>query len=1013
MNGQANPRIGALGRWLMLSFVALAALVIVMALGAVLLVQHMEGTLLAATRALGVAEAEQVAAAYAQARQTIQMMVSLLGAVALVVTGAAVLMTRSVLRRVVTPLAALRAGVDAFQQGRLDQPVQVAGQDEIGQLAAAFNTMADRLQTTLFGLERELADHAQAQAELQRYQQELEERVQARTAENARLFEQAQEQVIQLSILNEIGRALSSTVKCEELMTRIYQQVSSTFDASNFYIATYEAATDEWTMALHQERGQRQPALRYKVGAGLTGYIIRNRKRLLFHSSAEVKTFLESQGIAPLGEPAQSWLGIPLIAADTVVGVMAIQNYEQERLYTDQDVFLFSLIGTQVAAAIEKAKLYQTIQREKQYFESLVLNSPIAIIVVDDGSRVVSWNPAAEKLFGHTSKEALGRDIDELVATDANRAEATAYSQQAAAGHLIHVVTRRSRRDGTLVDVDLLSTPVMIEGERQGALVFYHDITELQQARQQAEAANQAKSAFLANMSHEIRTPMNGIMGMTSLLADTALTTEQRDYVDTIRNSSEALLTIINDILDYSKIEAGRLELEEQPFDLRDCIESALDLVATKATEKGLDLAYHIEHQTPHTIIGDVTRLRQILLNLLSNAIKFTEHGEVVISVSSQPLDGVRLDGDAGSPRYQLYFAVRDSGIGIPPDRLDRLFRSFSQVDVSTTRKYGGTGLGLAISKRLSEMMGGTMWVESQAGQGSTFQFTLQAGAAPNPTRVYVRSQPQLSGRRVLIVDDNASNRHILVQQAKAWGMLPRDTEFPKEALEWIKRGDLFDLALLDMQMPEMDGLTLANEIRRYRDARTLPLMMLTSLGRREAGAEVAQFAAYLTKPIKLSHLFDSVMSIFSKSTAPTAPVADAPRQLDASLSARLPLRLLLVEDHPVNQKLALQVLRKMGYQADLAGNGVEAVQAVERQPYDLVLMDVQMPEMDGLEATRCICQRWAAGERPRIIAMTANAMQGDREECLAAGMDDYISKPIKIKELQSVLERWGAKNES
>ncbi len=405
-------------------------------------------------------------------------------------------------------------------------------------------------------------------------------------------------------------------------------------------------------------------------------------------------------------------------------------------------------------------------------------------------------------------------------------------------------------------------------------------------------------------------------------------------------------------------------------------------------------------------IIGDVTRVRQVLINLLGNAIKFTDRGEVVVEVNvDRAENGDRKASAVTSegPVYTLHFAVRDTGLGIPADRQDRLFRSFSQVDISTTRRYGGTGLGLAISKRLCEMMGGTIWVESEGvpGRGSTFHFTLQAPLAPAAPRVYSRQQPLLEGRRVLIVDDNATNRRILRAQTQAWGMLPRDTASPQEALEWIRRGDPFDVALLDMQMPDMDGLMLAQEIRRFHDAQALPLIMLTSLGRRESGAEAVDLAAYLTKPVKPSQLHDALVEVFGK--AREARSREAVLQLDAQMGERLPLRILVAEDNVVNQKLALQVLKKLGYRADIAANGLEVLEALNRQPYDVVLMDVQMPEMDGLEATR----RLRAMSLPvRVIAMTANAMQGDREMCLAAGMDDYVSKPIRIEELVNALSK-------
>ena len=639
------------------------------------------------------------------------------------------------------------------------------------------------------------------------------------------------------------------------------------------------------------------------------------------------------------------------------------------------------------------------LQKAKEYFESLVQNSPVAIVTRGLDGTVVSWNPAAEKLFGYAAAEAVGHDLDRLVTTDDLNAEAMRYSEETLRGDRIHAIARRFRKDGSAVDVELLSVPVVVAGQPVGTIVVYHDITELQRAREEAESANQAKSIFLATMSHEIRTPMNAVIGMSGLLLGTDLSPDQREYAEIVRSSGESLLAIINDVLDFSKIEAGKMDLEQAVLDVRECVEGSLDLVAIKAAEKNLDLACTIDDGVPTAIIGDATRLRQVIVNLLNNAVKFTEQGEVVVSVGSQPL---------GDQRHELQFAVRDTGIGVPPDRLNRLFQAFSQVDLSTSRKYGGTGLGLAISRRLCELMGGRMSVESTPNQGSTFAFSIVAEAATGVTTHVELSgeQPQLIGKRLLVVDDNATNRRIVVQHAHAWGMLPRDTASPTEALGWIQRGDPFDIAIVDVVMPEMDGVALAAEIRKHRSARELPLVMFSSLGRRETGLDRIEFAGYLSKPLKPSNLYDVLMNILAARPARgRMPVAARPA-LDGKMAKRLPLRILLAEDNAVNQKLALRLLGQLGYQADVAANGLEAIGALERQHYDVVLMDMQMPELDGLDATRQICQRWPPPERPRIIAMTANAMQADRELCLAAGMDDYISKPIRTDELIAALGR-------
>ncbi len=536
-------------------------------------------------------------------------------------------------------------------------------------------------------------------------------------------------------------------------------------------------------------------------------------------------------------------------------------------------------------------------------------------------------------------------------------------------------------------------------------------VQEAQDARIAAEAASHAKSSFLATMSHEIRTPLNAIIGMTSLLLDTPLTVKQNEFTETVRESGEQLLSLINDILDFSKIEAGRMELEKSPFLLRPCVESVIDLVSPKAREKGIELISLVEASVPAAIESDETRLRQILGNLLSNAVKFTETGEVEINVKAELLEyQVAPSGSDGEPGdlYRISFAVRDTGIGIPPEQLCLLFQAFSQGDTSTTRRYGGTGLGLVISKRLVEMMNGEIWVESEPGDGSTFFFTIVARSTVNArSKVRLDTRLDLRDKRILIVDDNATNRRILALQFQAWSMQPRTTASPIQALQWLRQGEIFDVGILDMEMSEMDGVTLAKEIHRLHNGRGLPLILLSSLGREESIENREIFSAILTKPAKASNLYNALIAIYAgeveallKQTNTVLP------EFDPQMGIRNPLRILTVEDNSINRNLVLLMLERLGYHADVAANGIEALEALRRQSYDAVLMDVQMPEMDGLEATHHIRQDFDSGDQPRIIAMTADAMIGDRENCLRAGMDDYISKPIHIEDLVNSLNR-------
>jgi len=635
------------------------------------------------------------------------------------------------------------------------------------------------------------------------------------------------------------------------------------------------------------------------------------------------------------------------------------------------------------------------------------------IITISEQGMVEALNPAAEKLFGYAAADVIGQNVKMLM-PDPYRKEHDGYlanyrhtGQRKIIGIGREVIGQR--KDGSTFPMDLAVGEVQL-GDRRLFTGIVRDITErkkaeveVQQARDSALEAARMKAEFLANMSHEIRTPMNGIIGMTSVLLDTELTPQQRGFVDTIRSCGDSLLTIINDILDFSKIEAGKLRIDSIDFNLSHALEETVDILAERAQAKGLELAQLVSRNLPASLRGDPGRLRQILTNLIGNAVKFTERGEVI----------VRAKMDSETPSHCLVrFTVSDTGIGIPPELQERLFQSFSQADGSTTRKYGGTGLGLAISKKLVEMMGGQIGVESTPGKGSTFWFTAQLERSPAGTVVEPPADTDLSGFRALVVDDNATNRQILRYQLTSWRVRNDEAASGRDALAAMHReallGHPYDLVILDMQMPEMDGLMLARTIKSDPAIAGARLVLLTSLilGEKPDDLKAVGIEVGITKPVKPSLLFDCLATVMG-AASPSPTTQPALPSTATSVVPKRSARILLAEDNLVNQQVARLHLQKYGYTAVVVANGQEAVDALAQTPYDMVFMDCQMPQLDGYEATAEIRRREGAQRRTPIVAMTAHAMEGDREKCLAAGMDDYISKPVKPEDIYKALERW------
>jgi PAS domain S-box-containing protein len=723
--------------------------------------------------------------------------------------------------------------------------------------------------------------------------------------------------------------------------------------------------------------------------------------------------------------------GFPVLLRGEVLSVM--EFFSREVREPDESLLsMLRTVGSQIGMFIDRRRAQEDLDR----FFTLSLDM-LCVSGFDGYFKRV--NPAWQRILGYTEVELLSRPWVELIHPD-DRDASVKEAQKAAQGQeIIYFENRFVHKDGTIRWLLWTASPFP---EQQVIYAAARDITErkeaeetlasyardlrithteledqaarlaqlvkeLETAKHKAEAATDTKSAFLANMSHEIRTPLNAILGMTTLALGTKLSSEQQDYLTTVKGSAEALLEIVNDVLDFSKIEAKRLDLDYEAFDLRETVGDTARLLALRAAEKDLELACDITPEVPVSLVGDAGRLRQILLNVLGNAVKFTNEGEVVLRVS-------REASDEGPGRSNLHFTVTDTGIGIPADKLEHIFEAFTQADSSTTRRFGGTGLGLAIARRLVELMGGRLWVESDVNRGSTFHFTVPFDEAAGPAVPVVQEPKAIEGLRVLVVDDNATNRRILDKMLASWHLKPTVVAGANEAWTALNHArsvdEPFQIVITDGQMPEVDGFALTRRIKRDPDLRHTPVVMLTSVGHAEDAAQSRRSGVdvYLTKPVKHSDLLDALATLFGGSVR-RERAETAPQPAGAPLKS---LRILVAEDHPVNRKLVTTLLAKRGHAVESVDNGRSAVDAVTlagARPFDIVIMDVQMPTMSGLEASVAIRERErTTGEHVPIVALTAHAMQGDRERCLQAGMDGYLSKPIDVDRLITTIETFG-----